>query len=245
MQIFPKIPLTQSHIVSLREYVSETCLTKWSVRNPRETKEAHAEHGKASPHHKMLSPHKRSHTILPFNLLFTGATNISLIEEIGLTPTFGPKEYLPCREILCKKAVEQAIPPSHQALRDLRRLNMTIQIPDLGVVAVANQAGRVALLTMTYWRSEQQFGFKIEATLPYKSQEDRGIRPEVPLMGMAISPVQGQELEPETQSGSPEIPALTLKGSPRRYRLLMTYYDHSVLSYEISRSTSNADVLVI
>ena len=57
--------------------------------------------------------------------------------------------------------------------------------------------------------------------LPTAEQEEKGERPETMLIGIAASPVQGMLGQWE-------------EGRSRKWRLLLTYADHSVLSYEIS-----------
>ena len=94
---------------------------------------------------------------------------------------------------------------------------------------------------MTYWPEAQRHGFKVEAILPTLSQEKQGMRPEVPLLGMAVSPVQGQGMK----AYSPSMTEAEDRRTPRgegRYRLLMMYYDHTILSYEIS---SGSDGLLL
>lgn len=139
------------------------------------------------------------------------------------------------------------MPPGHGELGFIERLNMVHQIPEIGVVAVGNQAGRVALLTMTRWQSCKQPGFKIEVILPYKSQEIQGLRPEVPLMGIAISPVQGQQTRDKSHLRESNANFAFKRGTRalRRYRLLIIYRDHTILSYEISRPTIDGEVLII
>lgn len=121
---------------------------------------------------------------------------------------------------------------------------MIHQIPELGAVAVGNQIGRVALLTLTKWPAieedrgkipvsadiEDYAAFKISAILPLQSQVDGNLRPEEPLLGMAIGPIQGQ-----CNSG----------GELKRYRLFMTYHDHTILSYEISREVPGGQLTMI
>lgn len=118
---------------------------------------------------------------------------------------------------------------------------MIHQIPSLGIVAIASQVGRVALLTMTKLSSHSKgepslLGFRVEHILPFQSQEHRDERPEVPLLGMAVGPVQGHGLRDENicVSGT-NTAGDDGEGGDRRYRLLMVYYDHTVLSYEIWR----------
>ena len=149
---------------------------------------------------------------------------------------------MPVRAVLCSNALQQKLPPDIQHL--IERLNMIHQIPELGVVAIGNQIGRVALLTLTTWRStekprrkvtslpdvEVHSGFKISAILPRQSQERRNLRPDTPLLGMAVSPVQGHRAS---------------DAGHRRYRLLMTYYDHTILSYEIFRESPGGELLIV
>jgi hypothetical protein len=103
------------------------------------------------------------------------------------------------------------------------RLIFRILIIDLGLVIVGSQIGRVALISLT--RPEDSFShhgpitmFRVEHILPTYTHEIQGFRPSVPLMGLAASPLQGQQM-----------------GERKRWRLIMHYTDHSILSYELSR----------
>lgn len=175
---------------------------------------------------------------LPFNILMTSEKDIYLMSHMRAGRSTGG--------CMCRDAVHQVIPPSLPALKQIERLNMVHQIPELGVVAVANQAGRVALLTMTFWQPQRQPGFKIEAILPYMSQEQQGLRPECCLIGMAISPVQGhQSRPPYSEDDAPDSPPLHRVKGVRRFRLLMTYANHTILSYEISRPKGDVEILAI
>ena len=118
---------------------------------------------------------------------------------------------------------------------------MVLQVPELGVVAIASQAGRVALLTMTKsTRGSEQYGFRIEWLLPLRSEEEKLLRPNTALMGMALGPVQGRGMTAASAvSGDAQDQAMVADGS-RRFRLMLTYYDHTILSYEIWRSLSDA-----
>lgn len=127
---------------------------------------------------------------------------------------------------------------------------MILQIPELGVVVIGNQAGRVGILTMTRWQSQKQSGYKIECILPFKSQEEQGLRPKKPLMGIAIGPIQGHETKPDagstmdaSEGGTTGLRAI--KGSSRRFRLMIVYCDHTVLSYEISHPNKGEEMLVV
>ena len=136
---------------------------------------------------------------------------------------------------------------------------MISQIPELGVVIVGNQAGRVGILTATgiapsTKRERLKYTkFKIDCILPFKSQEDLGLRPMKPLMGIAVGPIQGHENTSADLEGFQDEGIKSTKepssssvgwGSCRRFRLFVMYADHTVLTYEISRPM-NRDVLVV
>ena len=197
--------------------------------------------GSKSNSQASYTPSQRIHN-LPFNFLFTSEADICLLynlhgfeRDTTITTMFSG--------IICKTALQQKLPPAISHMRHYDRLNMIHQIPELGVVAVGSQIGRVALLTMTHWDdSTMRIGlghpksneaFKISAILPFHSQEKKDVRPEQPLLGMAFSPIQGQG----TRTQGPG-------GMPRTYRLLMTYYDHTILSYEIYRETPEDELMV-
>lgn len=96
-------------------------------------------------------------------------------------------------------------------------------------MAVASQAGRVALLTITrrVLKSKEvtnTVSFRVERTLPLFERDDNDI-PFVSgggLLGMALGPMQGS-LKAGRHSG------------PKKYRLMLHYIDHSVISYQIFR----------
>ena len=99
--------------------------------------------------------------------------------------------------------------------------------------------GRVGILTMTRWEAQKQSGYKIECILPFNSEEGKGMRPRRPLMGMAVGPIQGQETA--LQQDSPRMGTRPR----RRFRLLMMYFDHTILSYEISRPEGEEKIIVV
>jgi hypothetical protein len=137
---------------------------------------------------------------------------------------------------ICTKILKQSITQNMQeALRPFERLNLLTCIPPLSLVVVASQAGRVALLSLT--RPEDRFSingpvatFRVDHILPTREQEQAGFRPQLPLMGMAVSPLQ--------MDGSCKETAL-------RWRLIMHYYDHTVLSYELSRDGLTDDLIML
>ena len=172
---------------------------------------------------------------LPFHIFQTSRSDFRLLSEIRSGQL--AEEGSTCNTVLCQQALYQKIPPGLRHLGYVERLNMVLQIPELGIVAVAHQGGRVALLTMTKKVNHDQYGFRLEWLLPFRTQEDAGKRPDVALLGMAIGPVQGcgrmsDSVTDETRSSN------GLVVGTRRFRLILTYYDHTILSYEIWRSTA-------
>ncbi|MCJ1390760.1 hypothetical protein MMC18_003621 [Xylographa bjoerkii] len=150
-------------------------------------------------------------TPLPFFLLTCSTTSPTLWSPSTLSGgTPNPATFF-------RHMLDQHIPASHDWLHSFNRLNMSLQIPTLGIVILASPMGRVALLSLTRLRRTNNCAFRLDWLLPTKSQEDRGERPEVPLLGVAVGPVQGSGAE------------------PKKWRLMLTYSDYSVLSYEIGR----------
>ena len=179
-------------------------------------------------------------TILPFNLLQTDETDIHLFRNIEFDAELkSSSRYVSHKQVRCRKALRQLLPSSSHHLQHVERLNMIAQIPELGVVLVGNQQGRVGVLTMTRWEEKRLDGYRIEFILPLKSDEEKGWRPRKELMGMAVGPVQGCE-----ESEGRESPRVGSR-QPRRFRLLLVYGNHTILSYEISRPEVEADGLVV
>ena len=180
-----------------------------------------------------------SFTDLPFNLLQTDVRDIHLFRDIRFDADLKRRPPDSSHsQVLCQQALNQRMPPGFHYLSQMERLNMIAQIPELGVVVIGNQVGRVGILTMTRWEAQKQSGYKIECILPFSSEESKGMRPRKPLMGMAVGPIQGHETPLPQQS-----PKITPE-QPRRFRLLMTYCDHTILSYEISRPEEDGDLIV-
>ena len=178
---------------------------------------------------------------LPFNLLQTDERDIHMFRDIRFDADF---EIRPpdssYSEVLCRQALDQKEQPGLQApLAFMERLNMIAQIPEMGVIVIASQIGRVGILTMTRWEAPKQSGFKIECILPFVSEEHKGLRPKKPLMGIAVGPIQGQE------TALPQESPRMGRQSPRRFRLLMAYSDHTILTYEISRPNEEDDIVVV
>ena len=181
-----------------------------------------------------------SFVALPFNVLQTEERDIHMFRDIRFDADLKrPPPDSSHSQVLCQQALHQKMPPGFNNLAQMERLNMMTQIPELGVVVIGNQVGRVGILTMTRWEAQKQSGYKIECILPFNSEERKGMRPRWPLMGMAVGPVQGQETALTQES--PRMGAQP----PRRFRLLMLYSDHTILSYEISRPDGEENIVVV
>ncbi|KAK4505422.1 hypothetical protein PRZ48_003385 [Zasmidium cellare] len=133
-------------------------------------------------------------------------------------------------------ALRQLVPSQYSWINSIERLNMAAYIPAIGVVVLASQKGRVVVISLTklsryadfpapkYSKSKcppnSVYTMRIERILPLASQEAHGERPFEPLAGIATGPMQGTERLPDEQ---------------KRWRLMLMYYDHSILGYEIRR----------
>ncbi|KAK6079121.1 hypothetical protein SCUP515_04154 [Seiridium cupressi] len=141
--------------------------------------------------------------------------------------------------IMMQHATKQ-IQPQPPGLPPLRwaheRLSNNNYIPELSLVVAGSMCGRVALVTLTLTKNHDlmfERGFKIEAILPKEEDEDERLRPVCPLFGVAVGPLP--------VDGKPDRHDLP---RPRRYRIMLQYYDQRILSYEISRG-SGSDALTI
>ncbi|KAI1622959.1 hypothetical protein EDD37DRAFT_450127 [Exophiala viscosa] len=224
--------------------------------------------------------------------------------------------------VFCANILKQALPDDIELTNHvhLDRINMLQQIPELGVVIVASQIGRCAICTTTRNEKTGALGLRVDWVLPSRKQELGRVRPFMPLLGIAVSPVQGRFVvghakrwsgsEDSTEWGSdgivdgvkttfdPTVVTVTEPDSQeatdhtasedsgkgpdtddhqpprdvhgtnlsdttaeqswwekpagrepwlatengRRYRLMLTYLDMTVLTYEISRQVERDDI---
>ncbi|MCJ1472787.1 hypothetical protein MMC13_001436 [Lambiella insularis] len=181
---------------------------------------------------------------VPFLVLTTTDKDIFL---------WSPSATYPATATHLANALHQHPAEAHLSwLEQFSRLNMTVQIPELGIVIIASQAGRVGLLTLTrlqYSRRNSQCAFRLDWILPFKSQEEQGLRPALPLLGIAAGPIQGQEnkqdgLDRESPWGLGR--SAWKKGEVgRRYRLILEYFDRTVLAYEVGRRAEGAEEVLV
>lgn len=110
------------------------------------------------------------------------------------------------------------------------RLAHLIHVPDLSLVVAGSMCGRAALITLTRPRNPHysfKRGFKIEAILPRSTDESRQLRPISPLLGVTIGPIPNRGL------------------GKHHYRIILQYYDHRILAYDICRNTNTNELSVI
>lgn len=175
---------------------------------------------------------------LPCPILHTSIRNVYLLqpskERQPKTPFLPPM-------VGMAAPLKQSIQAEYRTLNMFDRLSMHAYIPTLGVVILASQKGRAIVLSLTRVLQTMKYppevdptiglktnySLRAECTLPFESQEQAGQRPFSPLHGIAVGPIQGTE---------------DLKDKAKtRWRLMMMYQDHSMLSYEIRR-TRDVDV---
>lgn len=129
--------------------------------------------------------------------------------------------------------LKQSVQAVYRGLNMFERLNLAVYMPELGAVAIASQKGRVLVLALTKLNrsvkypkeferlgSRTNYALRVEAILPTIAQEKENLRPFAPLHGIAAAPMQGDE---------------AVSSLRKRWRLLLMYQDHTVLSYELAR----------
>lgn len=106
--------------------------------------------------------------------------------------------------IFCARLLKQYLPPllENSVHAALDRLNMIQQIPELGIVIVATQLGRCAVCSLTRRGHDGVFGLRVDWVLPTKKQENEGLRPGAPLLGIAAGPIQGRMTDEQISSSS-------------------------------------------
>ena len=171
-----------------------------------------------------------------FLIFHTGVSVVSLMHH--------PYEDM---SAMCIDPCQQSLPDwLYHINNDYDRLSMTHQIPDLGIVIVGSAMGRVAIFTLTRRvkhagtskaKVTESCAMRLDWVLPFASQEARGERPSTLLIGVAVSPIQGREFSPEGRSCG-----TASREQGGRWRLILTYKDNSVLSYELWRGENEAGI---
>jgi len=160
--------------------------------------------------------------------------------SITLRPTQDETSPTQCDNILRQEFPHDVWFP--RPLTGYDRLNMLATIPELSLVLVASQIGRVALITVTRLvqrdsRLGHIVGMRVDLILPFKDEESvEKIRPSHGLLGMAVGPLQNERTK---------MAARGFGEGPRRWRLMLHYYNHTILSYEISREEETGELIVI
>jgi hypothetical protein len=135
-------------------------------------------------------------------------------------------------------------PGLHPHFHATSRLNMIAMAPELSLMAIGSPTGRVVLLTLTRKaintdRDERSWehGFRVEWVLPTGSDEMEHRKTLRPMHGMALGPVQvGDDIGGKVGGGGPAM--------PRRYRLMLHYRNHDILSYELTREEQTGKLCI-
>ncbi|KAI1951168.1 hypothetical protein LOZ39_000587 [Ophidiomyces ophidiicola] len=163
---------------------------------------------------------------------------------------FLPSQFCAKPSVYCRMVLRQTVPALAPILQNYDRFNMVHQIPELGVVIAASQKGRVAIISLTQGPEGGRY-MRVDNIVPFESQERLGQRPLVQLLGIAVGPIESNlipvEADLNNQSDAdsethprpfkiPSTPRESWHGSQysRKYRLILTYFDHTVLWYELS-----------
>lgn len=117
----------------------------------------------------------------------------------------------------CSAPLSQTFAVDVSANIQYERLNMVKYVPEHGLVVAATQRGRAAIISLAEVPNKGRV-FRINWIVPLRSQEKYGERPLVPLLGIAVGPVQGCEISPDV----PLIPQESgdVKDVSFHYRLL-------------------------
>lgn len=175
------------------------------------------------------------------SILLTSMTDVCLLH---MDPQSTPQ--------LCKKVLPYHNHLNrHQAPYDLhrsysQRIGMLLHVPELNLVVLGSLCGRIALLRLTktaklFYGAPVRRGFRVETILPRRSEEDKRMRPWCTLHGIAISPMPHPRsgdisLHPEGEEGR--------RPSLKKWRLVLHYLDHTILTYIIMESKDDESLLV-
>ena len=160
----------------------------------------------------------------PVPILHCTAAHVRLFANVSSTSA----------HIFCGQMFSQETPfPLNSHFKHLERMNMIHQIPELGLVIIGTQIGRCAVCTLTRQQENGDVGLRVDWVLPFDKQEQIGQRPVMPLLGLAVGPIQGrmQSTPPRSESQS-EPPASTSTLDPEMFR---TSFDEEVVVLDAQR----------
>ena len=158
---------------------------------------------------------RRDPSYTHFLIIHTGQNFVSLQEA--------PFDNL---AVISRDPCHQHLPTNMAWLSHYDRLHLSQLIPELNVFVAATAAGRAAIYTLTRKVTStksamnDEYGIRLEVVLPFTSQEERKERPATLLIGLAAAPIQGHHSN---------------FGNGQRWRLVLTYHDHTVMNYELWR----------
>lgn len=115
--------------------------------------------------------------------------------------------------IIQEKPPRTTLTPLMNLFHPAPRLANLLHVPELSLVVAGSICGRVVLITLTCLMTKHysfKHGFKVEAILPTRNDEDRHLRPICPLLGVAIGP----------------IPSSGYLPGERRYRICRHFFLH-------------------
>ena len=121
----------------------------------------------------------------PLPVLYFSETTIYLI----------PNAFDPVTAVVCRAPLGQLFVNVTSAGEVFDRFNLVKYIPEHGLVVAASQKGRALVITLTQF--QHRMFFRVDQIVPFKGQEEHGERPLRPLLGMAVSPMQGFEMPPD------------------------------------------------
>jgi hypothetical protein len=163
---------------------------------------------------------------------FAGSTSENLPSEIGVV----------CPDVLTFGRFRNVGLRGH--FHATSRLNMIALAPELSLMAIGSPTGRVVIITLTrkpcpneHHEITWEHGFRVEWVLPTGSDEAKHRKTLRPMHGMALGPVQtGDDVGGKVGGGGPAM--------PRRYRLMLHYRNHDILSYELTREEQTGKLCI-
>ncbi|KAK4181038.1 CRT10-domain-containing protein [Triangularia setosa] len=182
-----------------------------------------------------------------FCLLRTSAADLELV------PLDRTARRLTFKHILTFLPPQPGQLPSHHAFHTYsqmrtERVHLMLHVPELFLVVLGSEVGRVALVTLTKTSktvhgAPVRRGFRVDCVLPRKAEEQKKVRPYCGLVGMAISPEPAQG--PRAKGQLELCPPGMARTGPVVYRLILHYADHTILMYDLARGKDPEDELMI